>query len=164
MDFITVSRHPAVYLDKDATGYEPLKNYDVIINVSDHLDAGLSSWLCANAIEHYWLPFGESYGMPLENIFAAMQILWRAESEQKKVLVHCMAGRNRSWMISDCYRYMMTGEYDETSAMMLNVKDSQLPGIYRLELFLQKCLEVFNNPEVAGGALIDWVKKETLGF
>jgi hypothetical protein len=39
-----------------------------------------------------------------------------------------------------------------------------LPGIYRLELFLQKCLEVFNNPEVAGGALIDWVKKEALGF
>jgi len=67
-------------------------------------------------------------------------------------------------MISDCYRYMMTGEYDETSAMMLNVKDSQLPGIYRLELFLQKCLEMFKNPEIPTNAPLDWVKKETFGF
>ena len=67
-------------------------------------------------------------------------------------------------MIHDCYRYMMTNEYDENSSMMLNVKDNQLPGIYRLELFLLKCLEVFQSPEVAEGAMVDWVKKETFGF
>ena len=164
MDFITVSNHPAGWPRKDADGYEPLRGYDVVINVSDHLDAALSTWLCSHGIEHYWLPLGESFGMPLENIYAALLILWRAEKGQRKVLLHCMAGRNRSRMIYDCYRYMMTGEYDESSAMMLNVNDSQLPGIYRLEIFLQKCLGVFNNPTIADGARIAWVKKETFGF
>ena len=31
----------------------------------------------------------------------------------------------------------------------------------RIEVFLQKCLEVIENPEVAEGALVDWVKKKT---
>lgn len=157
MDFITISPHPVGPM-------EPLLDYDIVLNVSDFLDPELEDFLLANGIKGYWLPLGEAYGMSLENIYAAMLILWRAERDNKRVLLHCIAGRNRSKMIYDCYIYMMTGEYDEGSAMMLNVKDNQLPGIYRLEVFLQKCLEVIKSPEIADSAFIDYVKKETFGF
>ncbi len=157
MDFITISPHPVGSM-------EPLLDYDIVLNVSDFLDPELEDFLLANGIKGYWLPLGEAYEMPLENIYAAMLILWRAERDNKKTLIHCIAGRNRSQMILDCYRYMVTNEYDEDSSMMLNVKDNQLPGIYRLEVFLQKCLEVFKYPEIADSAFIDYVKKETFGF
>ncbi|MDB4516348.1 hypothetical protein N9089_01970 [Crocinitomicaceae bacterium] len=166
MDHITVSPHPT--LCKKPNTLESLRSYDIVLNVSDHLDPELTEWLLTNRIQSYWLPLGEAYVMPLENIYGALLILWRAERDEKNVLIHCIAGRNRSRMTLDCYRYMMTGEYSEDSAMMLNVKDSQLPGIYRLEVFLQKCLEVFERSEVAGGAfdvtLADWVKREALRF
>ena len=155
--FITVSSHPKDERDE-------LLGFDVVVNVSDHVDFELNSWLKENKIQSYWFPLGEAYGMPLENIFGAMWVLWHAERLNQKVFLHCMAGRNRSRMILDCYEYMMTGEFKEESSMMLNVKDNQLPGIYRLEVFLEKCLEVFQNPDIADGALIDWVKKETFGF
>ena len=102
--------------------------------------------------------------MPLENIFAAMNILWHAERSNQKVLLHCVAGRNRSQMILDCYQFMTEGELEEESSLMLNIKDNQLPGIYRMEVFLQKCHEVFTDPDIAEGAFVDWVKKETFGF
>lgn len=161
MKFITVSPHPTL---KKKVSLEVLLSYNIVINVSDHLDSKLHSILGQNGVQSYWLPLGEAYGLALENIFAAMMILLSAEKDSQRVLLHCVAGRNRSKTIEDCYKYMTTGEYTEDSAMMLNVKDGQLPGIFRLELFLQKCLEVYKAPEVASGALLDWVKKETFGF
>ncbi len=99
--------------------------------------------------------------MPLENIFGSLYVLWNAERKQQKVMLHCVAGRNRSKMVLDCFRYMKNGKYEEDSSLMENVKDNQLPGIYRTEVFLKKCLEIFENPQLAEGALIDWIKTET---
>lgn len=161
MDFITVSPHPA---GKKKIPFEELHNFDIVVNVSDHVDFELNNWLCRNTVQSYWFPLGEAFPIALENIFAAMNVLWDASRNNRTVFLHCVAGRNRSRMIKDCYQYMMTGHYEEESAMMLNIKDNQLPGIYRMELFLQKCLEVFEHPERADGAFIDWIRKETFCF
>ena len=161
MDFITVSPHPT---GKKKILFESLSEFDVVVNVSDHIDFTLNEWLCKNSIQLYWFPLGEAFPMALENIFGAMSVLWNAEQNNKKVLLHCVAGRNRSRMIKDCYQFMVTGQYEEKSSMMLNIKDNQLPGIYRTELFLQKCLEVLKTPELAEEAFIDWIRKETFCF
>ena len=161
MIYITVSPHPT---GKNKIPFDDLLEYDIIINVSDHLDFELVYWLIIQKIQSCWLPLGEPYGMPLENIYAAMFLLWNAERNKQKVFLHYVAGRNRSRMIADCYKLMKTGRYEEDSSLMLNVKDNQLPGIFRLELFLQKCHEVFENPSIGNGALFDWVKKEAFGF
>lgn len=161
MEFITVSCHPT---ERSKQPLDSLKEFDIVMNVSDHVDFQLNAWLCAESIQQYWFPMGEAHSLPLENLFGAMQVLWNAENTHQKVFLHCVAGRNRSQMIKDCYRFMTTGEYDEKSSMMLNVYDNQLPGIYRLELFLQKCLALFQDPAIAEGELIDWLKRETFYF
>lgn len=160
-DFITVSPHPS---GKRKMSQEDLRAYNIIINVSDHIDFALNTWLCKNQIQSYWFPLGEAYGMALENVFGALWVLWQADKNKQNVLLHCVVGRNRSRMIKDCYIFMITGEYSEKSSLALNINDNQMPGIYRTEVFLQRCLEFFENPEVAEGAHIDWIKKETFGY
>ena len=54
---------------------------------------------------------GETYGMPLENIFGALSILWEAEKNYHTVFMHCMAGRNRSVTIADCYYFIRQGKH-----------------------------------------------------
>ena len=93
--------------------------------------------------------------MPLENIFAALSVLWEAEKNDKSVFMHCMAGRNRSIVVADCYYYLRTGAHrsdnstdvlygkNKSNKLLLNVNDNQLPGIYRIEHFLENCRKLF---------------------
>jgi len=169
---LTVSAHP-VKKSMDPNWWQ---DYDIVINVSDYIDHQLHHKLAAQGVPAYWFPLGETYGFPLENIFGVMSVLWAAEHENKSVFLHCMAGRNRSVCVADCYYYLRTGEHrpdnsdeilygkNKSNKLILNVNDSQLPGIYRMEQFLENCRELFKNPDIAGEAYIDWLKKETFGY
>jgi hypothetical protein len=53
---------------------------------------------------------------------------------------------------------------NKSNKLLLNINDNQLPGIYRMEHFLEKCRELFDNHKIAGDAYIDWLKKETFGY
>ena len=81
MNFITVSAHPTL---KKKMTIEELGEYDVVINVSDHFDFDLANLLKEHKIESHWFPLGESYQMPLENLYGAMFILWHAEQKTKQ--------------------------------------------------------------------------------
>jgi len=152
------------------------ENYDLIINVSDYTDLELTSKIAYHGIAVYWFPMGESYGIPLESVYGAISVLWYAESNNLRVLLHGMSGRNRSIMVVDCYYFMKTGSHRKDNArdviygknksnkLILNINDNQLPGIYRMELFLEKCKKILSTPETANGAPIDWLKKETFGL
>lgn len=96
---LTISAHPA----KKAIKGNWWNDFDLIINLSDHIDHRLHSQISFQGIPIYWFPMGETYGMPLENIFGALSILWEAEKNYLTVFMHCMAGRNRSVTIADCY-------------------------------------------------------------
>ena len=65
---------------------EELAEYDVVVNVSDHFDLDLANLLKQNKIESHWFPLGESYQMPLENIYAAIVILWQEGYPAQTVL------------------------------------------------------------------------------
>ena len=43
------------------------------MNVSDLLDINLDAKFTTAKIQTFWFPLGESFGFPLENIFAAMK-------------------------------------------------------------------------------------------
>jgi len=169
---LTIAAHPA----KTQRKGKWWENYDLIINVSDHMDIELSTKIAYHGISAYWFPMGESYGIPLENVYGAVSVLWYAESNNLRVLLHGISGRNRSIMVTDCFYYIKTGSHRKDNArdviygknksnkLILNINDNQLPGIYRMELFLEKCKKLLTGPEVADGAPVDWLKKETYGL
>jgi len=169
---LTISAHPAIKSMKDNWW----QDYDLVVNLSDYIEHRLHIQIASQGIPVYWFPMGETYGMPLENIFGALSILWEAEKNNHTVFLHCMAGRNRSVTIADCYYFIRQGKHradnsgdvsygkNKSNKLLLNINDNQLPGIYRMELFLEKCRELFDNPKIADDAYIDWLKKETFGY
>ena len=169
---LAISAHPAKTPLKDIWWI----GFDLIINVSDHIDHKLHAKIADQGVPVYWFPMGESFGMPLENIFGALSVLWHAEANNLRVFLHCMAGRNRSVMVADCYYYVRQGRHrpdndsdvlygrSKSNKLLLNVNDNQLPGIYRMELFLEKIKELLQNPEIAEEAYVDWLMKETFGY
>jgi hypothetical protein len=171
-DCLTISAHPSKIELKEKWW----QDYDLIINVSDYIDFKRHSEIAKKGVPIFWFPIGESYGMPLENIYGALSVIWNAETNALKVFMHCMAGRNRSMLIADCYYFMMQGEHrsdnssdvlygkNKSNKLLLNVNDNQLPGIFRMEVFLERCRELFENPNIAGDANADWMKKETFGY
>jgi hypothetical protein len=151
-------------------------SYDVIINMSDFIDHKFHAQLVSYGKLAYWFPTGESFGIPLENVYGALSILYYSEINKLKTFIHCMAGRNRSVMIVDCYYYLRSGKHrpdnsndvlygkNVSNKMFSNINDNQLPGIYRMEKFLEKCIDLFDNPKIAEDAYVDWLKKETFGY
>ena len=169
---LTVSAHPLNRSMKDAWW----NDFDLIINVSDQIDHRFQSELASHRKSGYWLPMGESFGIPLENVFGALSILWYAEKNNRKVFIHCVAGRNRSIMVLDCYYFLRNGKHradnskdvlygkNKSNKLITNINDNQLPGIYRMEHFLEKCKELFENPKIADNAYIDWLKKQAFKY
>jgi len=170
-EYVMVISHPAIY-DHD----DKLHDVDIVINVSDYFDMKFNMMLLSRCIQSFWFPVGEAFGFPLENIYAAMLIMWHAEKKQKKLLLHCMSGKNRSIAVADCYYYLRVGRHrpdnskniiygrSKPNQLLENIRDNQLPGVYRMEVFLDKCREVFERPEVAEMAYVDWVKRNSLYF
>jgi len=165
MDWINhsliVSPHPSLNQNSAKIVYQ----FDIVINVSDLLDIEQDKKLTDRGIQSFWFPMGESFGFPLENIYGAMSVLWLAERDNKKVLLHCIAGRNRSVAVADCYYFLRTGEHRQDrggNQLLQNIKDNQLPGIYRMELFLENCKKLFLNPNIADQAYVDWLKRESI--
>ena len=103
----TISPHPI----KTTLNDKWWQHFDVIINVSDFIDHKQNAKISQQRIPVYWFPMGESFGMPLENIYGALSVLWYAEANNLKVFMHCMAGRNRSIMVADCYYFMREGRH-----------------------------------------------------
>ena len=110
--------------------------------------------------------------MPLESIYGALRALWHAEQHNKKALLHCMAGQNRSICVADCYYFLRTGKHREDmqqgftsygkskyNQLIQNINDNQLPGIFRMEKFLEGCREVLEEP---GTVNLDDIKRESL--
>ena len=148
--------------------------YDIVLNVSDVLDFELDKQITADGKQTFWFPLGESYGMPLENIYGAICVLWEAEKQGSKVLLHCVVGENRSVCVADCYYFLRTGTHREDmqqsfttygqnkyNQLIQNINDNQLPGIFRMEMFLEYCLEALKKP---GKTDLDGLKKEALSY
>lgn len=79
--------------------------YDMVINVSDEFPTEIPN------TEYHWCPMNEcTDNMGLNSIFAALTLLYRAETSNKSVLLHCHAGVNRSVTVFQLYYEMRTNE------------------------------------------------------
>ncbi len=173
-NLLKIAPHPSLKED----GFKAACACDTIINVSDLFDFKVDQSLrrIRSNLQTFWFPLGESFGFPLECIYGAMAVLRNAEKHKKRVLLHCIAGRNRSVAVADCYFFMRTGEHrhdnsfditygkNRSNQLLLNVQDNQLPGIFRTEEFLFKCRELLDNSKVACDAPVDWLFKESIYY
>jgi len=145
-------------------------NYKYRINVSDIFRPDIDTAFKHQGVESFWFPLGEAFGMSLESLYGAMRIMWEVEKHDQFLLLHCHAGRNRSVMVADCYYFLRTQEHrkrnqadlpyakNNLNRLLLNIDDAQLPGVYKMEEFLECCRETFNESFTEGDRPLDWIK------
>ena len=91
---------------------EIFNEFDIIINVSDEFNHSHLIEAMKLQKEYYWFPMNEfGNDMGLNSIYASLTTLYRAELEDKKVLLHCHGGINRSQTVMDAYYFMRTGKH-----------------------------------------------------
>lgn len=162
-------------------------DYNYIINVSDEYIPSCLDAANKSNIKYFWFPINEcTSDMGLNSIYAAMQILYEAELENNKVLLHCHVGANRSPMIADCYYFMRTGkhrpkkkiskklkedfnkmfgkpkdyisEIDNMNYLEMNCYTKHLPPLEKMEIFLNSMEDFFKKDISKRGGGIDTCK------
>jgi len=165
---LTVSRFPTLE-------YIHSSRFDICkcrINVSDIYKPEIDEACLELGVQNNWFPLGEAFGMPLESIYAALRIMYEAEKQDQHILLHCHAGKNRSVMVADCYYFISTMTHrkknqknllyaqNNPNRIMPNIADGQLPGIYKMEEFLECCRETFSDSFTDPERPIDWIKHQ----
>jgi hypothetical protein len=140
-------------------------DFDIYINVSDEYIPDCATAARAGKL-YFWFPMNECCGdMGLNSLYGALQILWIAEEENKKVYLHCHAGANRSPTVADAYFFLRTKkhrgrkamdditvnygmtaaeEYQSNNNRLLdNIESGFLPAKKIMERFLSKCETAF---------------------
>ncbi len=145
---------------------------DVFINVSDELYFDFANAIVKLGKQHYYFPMGEmSEDMGISSLYGALEVLYNSYLRDRRVLLHCQAGRNRSPTVQCAFYYMMTGEHiaEEITEGGIYLKSNQLfynagkylPNLIWLELWLQKCRLVFEETEKFLGGKYDFTIETT---
>ncbi len=155
---VTISKFPTID-DIQAGLYD---GYQWRINVCDIFHPEVDIEFQHKGLHSFWFPLGEAFGMSLECLYGAMRIMYEAEKHDQSLLLHCHAGRNRSVMVADSYYFLRMQQhrqpdqpglkYAEKSPnrLLLNIDDGQLPGLYKMEEFLEGCRETFDDSFTEG--------------
>ncbi len=163
---VTISRYPTVEEIQDGR-FDSCKWR---INVSDIFRPEIDALFKDAEVDNFWFPLGEAFGMSLESLYGAMRIMWEAEHKDQSLLLHCHAGRNRSVMVADSYYFLRTQEHRQPdqpglkyanrspNRLLLNIDDNQLPGVFKMEEFLQGCQESFDESFPEGDRPLDYIK------
>lgn len=142
------------------------------LNVSDIFRPEIDALFKHAGVDSFWFPLGEAFGMSLESLYGAMRIINQAEQQDHSLLLHCHAGRNRSVMVADSYYFLRTLEHrqpyqsgliyakNSPNRLLLNIDDGQLPGVFKMEEFLQGCRESFDDVFADGDRPLDWIKHQ----
>ncbi len=165
---LTISKFPTV--EEIQTGRFGTFKYR--INVSDLFRPEIDTEFKKLSIDSFWFPQGEAFGMSLTNLFASMRIMWEAEQHNYPLLLHCHAGKNRSVMVADSYYFLRTQSHrkenqldlsyaeDNSNRLILNIDDGQLPGVFKMEEFLESCRETFGTAFTEKERPLDWIKNQ----
>lgn len=143
---------------------EIYQDVDIIINMSDEFYFDYVMKI-QKTKSYFWFPMNERRrDIGLNSIFGALNVIYDAELRNKKVLLHCHSGRNRSRMTMNAYYFIRTGEHlkdgDEKYLNRLHRASLRgyLPPMKELEKFLKACNGYFKterafNAESSGGDL-----------
>lgn len=165
------------------------KEIDIVINVSDIHNVQYVENFNQTKIQYYWFPMNElKKDIGLNSIWAAMNILWHAEKNNRKVYLHCLKGINRSQTVADAYYFLRMSEHLQilTSYTMQNNEKNEgyintlikncclgyLPKKSEMENFLietskfllhksNALIKNFESGEIIGGCL-DYCKIDTI--
>ena len=86
------------------------KDVAVVICVSQYYDEDLVETLKQRGIEYHYLPLDEEVDdIGWENIKKAVSIVLQADSEDKRVIVHCDFGAHRSRLIVEAFHFAKFG-------------------------------------------------------
>lgn len=133
-----------------------------VINVSCDYISSCQKVCMDNDIRYFWFPMDEVGGdIGLNSVFGALQILWIAEQENAKVILHCHAGGNRSVSVSEAYYFMRTkshlereskgednemfkemfigsklSDFEPKNMLLRNIRLKHLPSLDKVETFL----------------------------
>jgi len=101
--------------------------------------------------------------MGINSIYGALQILYIAEQENKKVFLHCHAGKNRSPMVQECYHFLRTGTHlkKDRHRIAENIQCGHLPCIKSVERFLKQCGKTFELQDSYRGGQLDAVRQKS---
>lgn len=143
------------------------KDYDIFINVSDEHWLGYNQLILKNGKLGYWFPMGEIVkDMGLVSIYGSLSVLYEAYQENKKVVLHCQAGRNRSPMIGECLYFMVNGDFLEPTLetiLEINCKKGYLPELHKMISFLKYTKEALDNKDKFLGGIYDWILEQSFG-
>lgn len=116
MKFIEYFNENIVTSGKPSIDYVASNCFEIIINVNDQFDEHLQQCCLEENFSYFWFPMNEHStkgDIGLNSIFGALQILKLAYKQNKKVLIHCAAGANRSVTVSEAFYFMYTGKHLE---------------------------------------------------
>ncbi|MDL2323219.1 dual specificity protein phosphatase family protein [Bacteroidales bacterium OttesenSCG-928-A17] len=118
-------------------------NIDIVINVSGTFDDIIYSLIQSKNVQYFWFPIREdSYDMGLNSLYGALKIIHLAEKKNKKVILHCLGGNNRSRTVAEAYYYLRFHKHIEDpykgykSHLFYNCENNFLLPIERMEFFL----------------------------
>ena len=138
------------------------KPFDVIINVSDEFYMKQSEILLECGIINYWFPLSQkSEDMGMVSIFGALQVLYKCYNADKRVLLHCRKGSNRSQVVKAAFYYLITEVHLSSRNMLLyNCQTKHLPEKEYVEKWLVRCKKAFVKQDLFKGNMLDWTFKE----
>jgi len=120
-----------------------LEGIDIVINVSGRFKDDISALIQSKNVQYYWFPIKVGfYDMGLKSLYGALEILYLAEKQNKKVILHCMLGNNRSRMVAEAYYYSRFHKHFEDpykgykSHLFYNCENEALLPIKEMEFFL----------------------------
>ncbi len=162
-DYLKISGYPFELLSK-----KEKQEFDVVINVSDEFYYNENEVLSKQGYVCLYFPLAQSSrDMGVVSLFGALTALYQCYFRNKRVLLHCRKGGNRSQMVRAAFYYMMKAKHFELDGyrnmLLHNCQTNHLPDVGKMENWLKRCRVAFDNSGAFKGNMLDWVFTDLKG-
>ena len=121
------------------------KDTAAVINVSQKEKKEITDAIIRKNMEYHHFPLAEEvHDIGWENLLRAVRTIARYDAQEKRIIVHCNGGQNRSRTVVEAFHFVKTGKHitDEYKGFMnhliYNSSSGYLPCIEEIESTLQQ--------------------------